>query len=166
MVYFFRVQMLGRIVLPSTLALSFHIALVFLRVSAALLQGSYSHTEKHMRGQRMRQKIASRASSVFACISRQGAAVERACAAACMQAKFGCSESINEQSSRSQGGSEPGRRGASRAITADQVHATAVLGERANSGQRGRFAYTCGPHGVPQEYARCGGTERSTGAHQ
>jgi len=33
-------------------------------------------------------------------------------------------------------------------------------------GQRGRFAYTCGPHGVPQEYARCGGTERSKGAHQ
>ena len=50
------------------LALPFHIALLFLRVSAALLQGAYSHTEKHMRGQRMRQKIASRkgrASSVF-----------------------------------------------------------------------------------------------------
>jgi len=46
------------------------------------------------------------------------------------------------------------------------VHAAAVVGERANSGQRGRFAYTCGPHGVPQEYARCGGTERSSGAHQ
>ena len=62
-------QMLGRIVLPSTLALPFHIALVFLRVSAALLQGVYSHTEKHMRGQRMRQKITSRegrVSSVFA----------------------------------------------------------------------------------------------------
>ena len=62
-------QMLGCIVLSSTLALSFHIALVFLRVSAALLQGAYSHTEKHMRGQRMRQKITSRegrASSVFA----------------------------------------------------------------------------------------------------
>ena len=162
MVYFVRVQMLGRIVLPSTLVLSFHIALVFLRVSAALLQGSYSHTEKHMRGQRMRQKIASRASSVFASSSRQGAAVERACAAACMQAKFGA----NEQSSRAQGGSEPGRRGASRATTADQVHATAVVGECANSGQRGRFAYTCGPHGVLQEYARCGGTERSTRAHQ
>jgi len=57
-----------RSVLPSTLALSFHIALVFLRASAALLQGAYLHTEKHMRGQRMRQKIASRegrASSVF-----------------------------------------------------------------------------------------------------
>jgi len=47
----------------------------------------------------------------FASTSRQGAAVERACAAACMQAKFGCSESAicayrlacqeaNEQSSR------------------------------------------------------------------
>ena len=47
----------------------FHIAFVFLRVSAALLQGAYSHTGKHMRGQRMRQKIASRegrVSSVFA----------------------------------------------------------------------------------------------------
>jgi len=62
-------QMLGRIVLPSILVLSFYIALVFLRVSAALLQGAYSHTEKYMRGQRMRQKIASRegrATSVFA----------------------------------------------------------------------------------------------------
>jgi len=62
-------QMLGCIVLPSTLALSFHIALVFLRASAALLQGAYSHTEKHLRGQGMRQKIANRegrASSVFA----------------------------------------------------------------------------------------------------
>jgi len=49
--------------------------------------------------------------------------------------------------------------------TADQVHAVAVVGECANGGQRGRFSYTCGPHGVPQEYARCGDTERSTGAH-
>ena len=97
----------------STLALPFHIALVFLRVLAALLQGAYSHTEKHMRGQRMRPKIASRASSVFASSSRQGAAVERACAAA----KFGCSESANEQSSRAQGGLEPGRPGASRVTT-------------------------------------------------
>jgi len=57
------------IVLPSTLALPFRIVLVFLLVSAALLQGTYSHTEKHMRGQRMRHKIASRegrASSVLA----------------------------------------------------------------------------------------------------
>ena len=52
MVCFVRAQMLGRIVLSSTLALPFHIALVFLRVSAVLLQGVYSHTEKHMRGQR------------------------------------------------------------------------------------------------------------------
>jgi len=62
-------QMLDGIVLPSILVLPFHIALVFLRSSAALLQGAYSHTEKHMRGQRMRQKIASRegrVSSVFA----------------------------------------------------------------------------------------------------
>ena len=35
MVYFVRAQMLGRIVLPSTLALPFHVALVFLRVSSA-----------------------------------------------------------------------------------------------------------------------------------
>jgi len=62
-------QMFGRIVLSSILVLPFHIALVVLRVSAALLQGAYSHTDKHMRGQRMRQKIGSRegrASSVFA----------------------------------------------------------------------------------------------------
>ena len=78
MVYFVRTQMFDRIVLSSTLALPFHIALVFLRVSASLLQGAYSRTEKHMRGQRMRQNISSRASSVFASNSRQGAAVERA----------------------------------------------------------------------------------------
>jgi len=69
-------QMLGRIVLSSTLALPFHIALVVLRVSAALLQGAYSHTEKHMRGQRIRQKIASRegrTSSVFAPLPLAGA---------------------------------------------------------------------------------------------
>jgi len=53
-------QILGCIVLSSTLALSFHIALVFLRASSVLLQGAYSHTEKHMRGQRMRQKIETR----------------------------------------------------------------------------------------------------------
>ena len=56
MVFFARAQMLGRIVLSSTL----HIALVCLRVSSPLFQGVYSHTEKHMRGQRMRQKITSR----------------------------------------------------------------------------------------------------------
>ena len=121
-------------------ALSFHVALVFLRVSASLLQVHTQTQKKHMRGQRMRPKIASRASSVFASSSRQGTAVERACAAACIQAKFGYSESVNEQSSRVQGGSEPIRRGASRAMTANQVHAPAVVGERANSGQRGCFA--------------------------
>jgi len=127
----------------------------------------HTHTQKkHMRGQRMRQKTASRASSVFASRSRQGAAVERVCAAAYLQAKFGYSESANEQSSRAQGGSEPGRRGASRAMTVDQVYATAVVGECANSGQRGPFAYTCGPHGVPHQIARCAGTERRKGAHQ
>ena len=41
-----RAQILGRILLPSTLALPFHIALVFLRVSASLRQGAYSHTVK------------------------------------------------------------------------------------------------------------------------
>jgi len=50
----------SRIVLSSTLAFPFYIALVFLLVSAALLQGAYSHIEKHMRGQRMRQKITNR----------------------------------------------------------------------------------------------------------
>jgi len=62
-------QMLGRIVLSSIFALSFHIALVFLRVSTVLFQGVNSHTEKHMSGQRMRQKIENRegrTSSVFA----------------------------------------------------------------------------------------------------
>ena len=90
--------------------------------------------------------------AVFARNSSQGAAVERACTAACMQAKFGCSESVrcayrlaceeaNEELSQAQGGSEPGRRGASRVTTADRVHAAAVVGKRANRGQRGRFCY-------------------------
>jgi len=46
----------SRIVMSSTLALSFYIAWVFLLVSAAQLQGAQSKIEKHMRGQRMRQK--------------------------------------------------------------------------------------------------------------
>ena len=50
----------SRIVLSSILAFPFYIELVFLLVSAALLQGAYSHIEKHMRGQRMRQKITNR----------------------------------------------------------------------------------------------------------
>jgi len=57
------------VILSSTLALPFCIALVFLLMSAGLLQGAYSHTGKHMRGQRMRHKIANRegrASSVLA----------------------------------------------------------------------------------------------------
>ena len=123
--------------------------------SACLCFKVHTHTQKkHMRGQRMSQKIASRASSDFASSNRQGTAVERACAAACVQAKLGYSESANEQSSRAQGGSEPGRRGASRAMTADQAHAAAAVEECANSGQRGRSAHTCGPHGVPQESLR------------
>ena len=105
MVFFVRVQILGRIVLSSTLALPFHIALVFLRVSATLLQGAYSHTEKHMRGQRMRQKIASRVSSVFASSSRQGAGVERACAPVYMYAgkvrvQCQCQRTIKSSSGR------------------------------------------------------------------
>jgi len=42
------------------IALSFYIAWAFLLVSAALLQGTYSKIERHISGQRMRQKIASR----------------------------------------------------------------------------------------------------------
>ena len=53
-------EVLGCFVLPSTLALPFRIALVFVLVSAAVLQGAYSHAEKHMHVQRMRHKIASR----------------------------------------------------------------------------------------------------------
>jgi len=52
--------MFGRVVFSSALALSFHSALVFLRASESLLQGAYTHTEKHMRGPRMRQKIGNR----------------------------------------------------------------------------------------------------------
>ena len=61
----------------------------------------------------------------FANSSRQGAAVERACAAACSSGavrvlicayRLACQEA-NEQSSRAQGGSEPGRPGASRVTT-------------------------------------------------
>jgi len=47
-------------VLSSNLALPFCIALVFLLVSSTLVQGAYSYTEKHMRGQRMCHKIVSR----------------------------------------------------------------------------------------------------------
>ena len=50
MVCLVRAQMLGRIVLPSTYALSFHIALVFLRVSASLRQGAYSEARGGDRG--------------------------------------------------------------------------------------------------------------------
>jgi len=46
MLYFVRAQMLGRIVLPSTFALPFHIALVFLRVPASLLK-VHTHTQKN-----------------------------------------------------------------------------------------------------------------------
>jgi len=53
----------------------------------------------------------------------------------------------NEQKSQAQGSSEPGRRGTSKATRADRVHTAAVVGERANSGQRGRVCYICGPIG-------------------
>ena len=41
--------------------------------------------------------------------------------------RLACQEA-NEQSSRVQGGSDPGRRGVGRATTADQVHATRFSG--------------------------------------
>jgi len=41
------------------------VALVFLVVQTGLFQGAYSHTEKKMRGQRMRRKIASREGRAF-----------------------------------------------------------------------------------------------------
>ena len=69
----------SRIVLSSALALSFCIALVFLLVLAALLQGAYSNTEKEMRGQRMRHKIPDREGRAFeVCLTtfRTGAYVE------------------------------------------------------------------------------------------
>ena len=65
----------SRILLSSALALSFYIAWVFLFVSVALLQGVYSKIEKHVRGQRMRQKITSRegwASSVKTLVMGRG----------------------------------------------------------------------------------------------
>ena len=100
MVCFVRVQMLGRIVLPSTMRCHSTLRWYFF-VCQRLCVKVHTHTQKkHMRGQRMSGKIARRASSVFASSSRQGTAVERTCAAACIQAKFGYSESANEQSSR------------------------------------------------------------------
>ena len=55
----------GRVWRTSSLALPLCVALVFLVVQAALLQGAYSHTEKEMHGQRMRHKIASREGRAF-----------------------------------------------------------------------------------------------------
>jgi len=71
----------SRIVLSSARALSFCIALVFLLVLAALLQGAHSNTEKEMRGQRMRHKIPDREGRAFeVCLttSRTGAYVLQA----------------------------------------------------------------------------------------
>ena len=55
----------GSVWRTSSLALSLFIALVFLVVQADLLQGAYSHTEKHMRGLRMRHKIGNREGRAF-----------------------------------------------------------------------------------------------------
>ena len=86
----------SRIVLSSTLALSFYIALVFLLVSAALLQGAYSQIEKHMRGQRMCQKIANRegwTSSVKTLGMGYGVMyVDQVVKIECLKVKFECSK--------------------------------------------------------------------------
>jgi len=146
-------QMLGLIVLSSTLALPFHIALEFFCASATLLQGAYSHTEKHTRGQRMRQKISNRegsASSVFVLCPLSGAPCFREidriawCAQVSLQSVRHRSfwhpqpatthvESCDEQVGMRAPGSEPGRRGVSRSTLANRVHAATVLGERSNS---------------------------------
>jgi len=72
----------------------------------------------------------------------------------------------NEQVGLRAAGSEPGKRRASRSTPANRVHATTVFGERSSSQQRDRGAYAYRPNGVPQEYARCEGTERSKRTHQ
>jgi len=54
----------------------------------------------------------------------------------------------NEQISMRTAGSEPGRRRASKATPANQVHAVrTVLGERSRSEERGRSACAYGPYG-------------------
>ena len=55
----------------------------------------------------------------------------------------------NEQVSMRAVGSEPGRRRASKATPANQVHAATVLGQRSSSEERGCSADTDGPNGVP-----------------
>jgi len=153
------------------------ILLVFLIVSAALLQGAYSHTEKYMRAQRMRHKIASReekASSVLAPRPLAGSPCFREigrmawCAQVSLQSirhrsrcearKAASATSTvsllafwhpqpttapvescrgwpagSEQVGMCAPGSEPGRRGASRATPANRVHAATALRERSNS---------------------------------
>jgi len=59
----------SRLVLPSPLALPFLIALASLLVSAALLQGLHSQTEKHMRGEEVHRKMASREGRVSSVIT-------------------------------------------------------------------------------------------------
>jgi len=86
----------SRIVLSSALALSFYIAWIFLLVSAALLQYTYSKIEKHMRGQRMRQKIANRegwASSVKPLVMGRGVMYAgQVVKIECLKVKFECSK--------------------------------------------------------------------------
>jgi len=77
-------------VLSSALALSIYFAWAFILVSAALLQGV--KIEKHMRGQRMRQKIASRegwASSVKTLVMGRGVMyVGQVVKIECLKVKF------------------------------------------------------------------------------
>jgi len=65
-------------------------------LSAALLQGAYSKIEKHMRGQRMRQKIASRegwASSVETLVMGRGVIyADQVVKIECLKVKFECSK--------------------------------------------------------------------------
>jgi len=86
----------SRIVLSSTLALSFYIAWALLLLSAALLQGAYSKIEKHMRGQRMRQKIANRegwTSSVKRLVMGRGVMYAgQVVKIECLKVKFECSK--------------------------------------------------------------------------
>ena len=78
------------------IALSFYIAWAFLLVSAALLQGTYSKIERHISGQRMRQKIASRegwASSVKTLVVGRGVMYAgRVVKIECSKVKFECSK--------------------------------------------------------------------------
>jgi len=84
------------IVLSSALALSFYIAWAFRLVSTTLLQGTYSKLEKHMHGQKMRQKIANRegcASSVKTLVMGRGVLYAgQVVKIECLKVKFECSK--------------------------------------------------------------------------